>query len=353
MKKISAIICELNPLHDGHRYVFNAAKTNSDVLVAVMSGNFVQRGETAVYHKYKRAEMALSAGANIVVELPFPFSSSSAEYVARAGVTIAEGIGADTLYFGSESGDIDALKKCAKVLASDEYRNAMTVGRSAKLRADAIKTLAPDLPESLLSSPNDILGAEYCRFATINTVPVKRISTDSASIIRKRELQNSDTDMLDPKRLFELEFNHFRSLRSLIGGIAECGGGVAERLYKTAFESKNASEWIENVKTKQYTDARLRRAALYSLCSVTTNELSMPCSFTNLLGADSVGTAYLSSIRKSGNFPIITNNRDKRFLDNDSVLQYELSMFADSIYALCMRNADPALFIKTQPVICG
>ena len=84
MKRISAIICELNPLHEGHKHIFSAAKEKSDVLIAVMSGNFVQRGETAVYDKYKRARSVLSAGADLVLELPFPYSASSAEFFARA-----------------------------------------------------------------------------------------------------------------------------------------------------------------------------------------------------------------------------------------------------------------------------
>lgn len=351
MKRISAVICELNPLHDGHRYVFFKAKEESDVLIAVMSGNFVQRGESAVYDKYKRASAALSAGADLVLELPFPFSASSAEFFAKAGVRIAEKAGADTLVFGSECGDIEALKRAGEVLDSSEYREAMKVGRSAHLRSEALKRLAPDLPESLLNSPNDILGAEYCRRAGIRTVAVQRISTESASLIRRRELSSGNTDMLDPARLLELEYIHFRTQREKRQGIAECSGGLWERLQNCARTSPDSYSWFESIKTKQYTNARLRRAALFSLVGLTAEEMAMEVLFTKVLGANAVGRDYLSALKKASDFPVITNASDKRNLDKDTSRQYELSEFADSIYALCMGCVDPGVFAKGRPVI--
>lgn len=351
MKRISAVICELNPLHEGHKYILSVAKEKSDILIAVMSGNFVQRGETAVYDKYKRARSALSAGADLVIELPFPYSASSAEFFAKAGVRIAECVGVNTLYFGSECGDINALRSAGKILSSKEYKDAMTVGRSAALRSEILKKLAPHLPDSLLSSPNDILGCEYCRNATADTVAVKRISTDSASAIREANIGKDGSDMLDPRVLFDLEYKHFRTSRKSEAIYAECTGGVYERLYNKAFETSSFKNWIEDVKTKQYTNSRLRRAALFALCSVTPKELCAPVLFTRVLGANAKGRQYLNSIRKGCDFPILTNASDKRNLSDEVLLQVELSEYADSIYALCAGAKDPAVFIKTPPVM--
>lgn len=351
MKRISAIICELNPLHEGHKHIFSAAKEKSDVLIAVMSGNFVQRGETAVYDKYKRARSVLSAGADLVLELPFPYSASSAEFFARAGVRVAESVGADSLYFGSESGDTEALRRAGKVLSSREYRDAMTVGRSAALRSEILKELAPDLPESLLFSPNDILACEYCRNATIETVAVKRISSDSASAIRAENIGKEGSDMLDPRVLFKLEYEHFRTMRKADFVFAECTGGVFERLYNIAYTASSYTEWLEAVKTKQYTNSRLRRAALFALCSVKPEELRSPVGFTRVLGANKRGREYLNSIRKSCDFPVLTNSSDKRILSDDILAQVNLSEYADSIYALCSGEIDPAIFLKTPPVM--
>ncbi len=351
MKRISAVICELNPLHDGHRYVFSKAKEESDVLIAVMSGNFVQRGENAVYHKYKRAGAALLAGADIVFELPFPFSASSAEFFARAGVEVAEGVGAQCLYFGSECGDIEALKAAGRALDSDEYREGMKVGRSAILRSDLLKKLCPDVPQSVFDSANDILGAEYCRRASIDTVAVKRISTDSASKIREECLGKEGCDMVDPAKLRELEFAALRSKRSYSDDFAECRGGVGERLYNTAFLAKCASEWSEMIKTKQYTNSRLARAALFSLCGVMQDELSESVLYTRLLAANSVGREYLSYLRKNCNISIITNTSEKKYLSETALKQFMCGEFADSIYAYLMGNTDPFFFSKEHPVI--
>ena len=350
MKRISAVICELNPLHDGHRYVFSRAREKSDILIAVMSGNFVQRGESAVYDKYRRAEATLGAGADIVLELPFPYSSSSAEFFAAAGVRIAEKAGADALYFGSECGDIAALRKAGAVLSGEEYKEAMTVGRSAALRSQALRSLCPELPSSLFESPNDILGAEYCRRASIETVAVKRISTESASAIRKRCI-GSGSDMLDPARLLQLEYCRFRTLREPVSGIAECGGGVFERLYNTALQHAGAEEWFNAVRTKQYTDSRLRRAALFALCSVRSEEMKEDVLFTNLLAAGERGREYLSALKKESDFPIIANHSEKKYLEEGARRQVALADFADNIYALCEERDDPSYYIRRPPVI--
>ena len=351
MKRISAVICELNPLHDGHRYVFSKARENSDLLIAVMSGNFVQRGENAVYHKYIRARSALSAGADIVLELPFPFSASSAEFFAKAGVDIAERVGADCLYFGSECGDIEALRAAGRALDSDEYREGMRVGQSARLRSELLKGLCPDVPESIFDSANDILGAEYCRRATIDTVAVKRISTDSASKIRAKSLGRDGCDMIDPERLRELEYAYFRTKREFSEDFAECGGGVGERLYNTAFMAKNAKEWSELIKTKQYTNSRLARASLFALCSVHPEFLLEDVHYTRLLGVNSRGREHLAYLRKNGALPVITNTAEKKTLCDKALMQYELGEFVDSIYAYLSGDTDPGFFLKEHPVI--
>lgn len=122
MNKISAIICELNPLHEGHIYLFQRAKENAQCLIAIMSGNFVQRGECAVFDKYTRAASAVNAGADLVLELPFPWCSGSAAFFARAGVHIAESVGCTHLYFGSETGDLHALQLVAETLNTREFQ---------------------------------------------------------------------------------------------------------------------------------------------------------------------------------------------------------------------------------------
>ena len=113
--KITGIICEYDPFHNGHAYLLRQARANSDVVVCVMGGNFTQRGSMAMADKYTRAEAALRGGADLVLELPYPFCSASAEYFASAGVDILSSIGAERICFGSERGDVQELMRVAEL----------------------------------------------------------------------------------------------------------------------------------------------------------------------------------------------------------------------------------------------
>ena len=138
---VTAIVCELNPLHNGHMHVMKAAE--GDAVVLVMSGNFTQRALSAAFHKYARAEAAVRSGADLVVELPFPYCSSGGEFFARAGVSIAERIGADRLMFGSSCARPRAsFRIFARTLSSEEYRRLFseTEKRDPALGAAAIRS---------------------------------------------------------------------------------------------------------------------------------------------------------------------------------------------------------------------
>ena len=124
--KIAAIICELNPLHQGHQALFSHAKSRCEGLVCVLSGNYVQRGEPAILDKWARTRLALASGADLVLELPLPWAMAGAERFAAGGVALANGLGnVDTLFFGSEEGDAPQLKELAEVLLSPGFSRAL------------------------------------------------------------------------------------------------------------------------------------------------------------------------------------------------------------------------------------
>ena len=133
--KISAIICELNPLHSGHQALFAHAKARFGGLVCVLSGNFVQRGEPALLDKWARTRLALESGADLVLELPLPWALAGAERFAAGGVALARALGCvDTLLFGSEEGDIQPLWQLAEALLSPAFPQALQqVGRHPPL----------------------------------------------------------------------------------------------------------------------------------------------------------------------------------------------------------------------------
>ena len=129
--KISAIICEYNPFHYGHKFHIEKTRQNgADAIVAIMSGDVVQRGDVAITDKYKRAKIALQNGADIVAELPCPFSCAGAQSFAKAGVFIAKALGADTLSFGSEYGDTEVLKKCIEAVDEKKLPEGLKSGLS-------------------------------------------------------------------------------------------------------------------------------------------------------------------------------------------------------------------------------
>ena len=174
--KTVGIIAEYNPFHNGHAYQIAEAKriTGADYAVVVMSGDFVQRGTPAVWDKYTRTRAALLGGADLVFELPVIYATASAEYFAEGGVALLTALGVDTLCFGSECGDINALMAIAKLFTheSPEFKDALTqslregksypVAREDAYRAHCVAHQLP-IQEDILSNPNNLLGIEYCK----------------------------------------------------------------------------------------------------------------------------------------------------------------------------------------------
>ena len=173
--KTVGIIAEYNPFHNGHAYHIRKAKelTHADYCVVVMSGDFVQRGAPAIMDKYLRAESALLNGADLVLELPVCYSISSAEHFARSSVALLDKLGVvDTLCFGSECGDIRVLTEFAQALTDESPVFKKTLDREIRIghtypqaRNTALEISAPHLTSyiNVLTSPNNILGIEYCK----------------------------------------------------------------------------------------------------------------------------------------------------------------------------------------------
>ena len=169
--RVTGIICEFNPFHDGHKYLIEQAKelTGSDYTVCLMSGDFVQRGEPAALDKYTRTKQALEGGADLVLELPVRYALSSAGDFAAGGVCALSALGFVTdLCFGSEWGEIRLFEKTAQVLHQDQdaladaIRKKQKTGVSFAAAREQVLSQQYDLSPSLLSQPNNTLGVEYC-----------------------------------------------------------------------------------------------------------------------------------------------------------------------------------------------
>jgi len=305
---VTAIICEYNPFHFGHAYQIKMAReiTHADFIVVVMSGNFVQRGEPAIVNKWTRAEMALFGGADLVLELPVPFATSSAAYFAHGAIQLLNATGVvDYLCFGSELGSIETLQEIAKILLDEtpsfklSLKENLATGLSyPTARANAL----PAAYREIVNAPNNILGIEYIKAllalnSKIKPVTIKRIGAgynemtlstvvSSAtsirnSILESNALQSISTHVSEatyallmreisvgrgpvfPRAMFESLRYQIRSTKNALlanyPGITE---GLEARMRKAFAQANSYEDAIDTVVTKRYPRTRIARSLL-------------------------------------------------------------------------------------------
>ena len=362
------IICEYNPLHAGHAHQLQSVR-EAKTVVCLMSGNFTQRGEAAVLPPVSRAAMALAAGADLVLELPFPFAAGSARYFATAGVRALAALGCDTLCFGSESADK------AAILSAAERLNAADLAENAAQRspetgdAAAHFALLGDSPAS-----NDILGIEYTRAILDEQLPMdifpilregagyRELALDSAypsaTALRAHLARGEDVlsflppvvgdiwqkavakhgGVADISRLGTAMLALLRA-GTLSPDIADCGGGLLSHLANAAVRATDYASLCREAATKRYTDGRIRRALLYLLAGVLREDLCAPPAYLRLLAANERGREYLSKTRKTRTVPVVTKPADIAALGECAARQRELTAVSDGLYALCFAQA--------------
>lgn len=287
--KTSIIISEFNPLHYGHKRLIDFAKTISDKVVCVMSGNFVQRGMPAVANKYKRAAHAILAGADLVVELPCVYATASAEDFAGGGVQIANALDADFLVFGSECGEIAPLARSAELLDDAKVNEHI---RSELQRGIAYpKAVAKAIGTDVLEKPNNTLAVEYLRAlkrTNSQITPVTLLREDnyngapkqfaSSTALRAdttlREKYTFDFVRQDIDDTVEQKYCEFatRFLATVSKEYLENVAGVFEGLHNRIFSANKTQgfeKMMSEIKTKRYTRANLNRIVLHSVLGIT------------------------------------------------------------------------------------
>ena len=389
MSKILGIISEYNPLHNGHTYHIEQSKKelDPDYTVAVISGNFVQRGEPAIVDKWARAEMALRSGVDLVIELPLVYSISSAENFAQGAIKIFDSLKQDTtISFGSESGDISVLENIANVLMIEppEYKSILKheldKGLSfPKARENAVLMYLNDIRKyaNVLSKPNNILGIEYIKAikylkSKLNYITIRRFGTEYNSNITSkniasataiREMLNTGNSFREfvPKSSYSVMANRLKygqyipslksfekeiiyKLRTLsladLADIQDITEGLENKLKKAVNSCNTLDELLECIKSKRYTETRINRILLYALFDITKNAIEYSYKhkpYIRILGMNDNGKELLTMIRRENkNLPIITSV--KRFQDSNSNKFYkyllEQDILATNIYTL-------------------
>lgn len=385
--KISAVISEFNPFHKGHKYLIDKIKNNGAThIVAVMSGNFVQRGESAVFSKWDRAKTALINGVDLVVENPLVYATASAQRFSYGGVNVIKGLGCvNELAFGSECGDIEKLTKVAECILSDQYNEPLQKYLKSGIsfpqaRQLAIGEMFTEEYADILSRPNNILACEYISESKkanldIDFYTVSRIGTEhdsltenngfySASNLRKilKDNEKSDDEIFESVRdnckvydFTKLETSILVKLRSFTQNdflkLPDVSEGMENRLYNAAQKALTLEDFYSLVKTKRYTHSRIRRICLSSLLDISKHDVERPVPYVRVLGFNEKGKDILRLARDSAELPIIMKYSDIKDLDENAKRVFEIESKATDIFELATDKKNICGTEKTANII--
>lgn len=382
--KIVGLITEYNPFHAGHLYHMQQARelTGADYCVVLMSGSFVQRGEPAIFDKYRRTKAALLAGADLVLEMPVAFSTASAHEFAAYGVALLSAIGVDAVVFGSECGQIEFLKQAASALnhESAEFQERLRKGLKAGLTYPQARAKALEMEDtwaSVLSSPNNILGIEYLRAAEDLHSPMEFYTISrkgsgyhedtladanfpSASAIRGiiRNSLSKDKDLLDilashlpavthpaytgAVPVFVDDFSELLNAAVLqmqaTFSIADLSPELAARLAKPPYFPLSFEERIQALKTRQLTYTRVSRALLHLVLGMREEDISRwkdegYALYARILGFRRQSSPLLSCLHKKSSIPLITKMADAaQNLSPSALALLEQEVYASHLY---------------------
>lgn len=382
--KICGIVAEYNPFHNGHAHHIIKTKEllgDNTTIVCIMSGNYVQRGDLAIYEKYDRAKAAVKSGADLILELPLAACLSSAEGFAFGSVELLDKLGCIThISFGSEHGDINDILKASNMAddknVKQELQQNLKLGLSyAAAMQKATQKIYPDIYE-LFSSPNNTLGVSYCSAlnklkSNIEPVTITRkgaghdtddtsYNMPSASFLRKLTSQNSylECEQFMPKESF-YEFSKAmqnktapvkieRLNTALLAHLRRfsvdelnlyCGGadGLSNRLFEAIRTQTDFYSICEYAQTKRYPLARIRRAILRTWLDLPCN-MPVTANYVKVLAMSGKGREVLKIMKKNCALPIITKPVAANKLDENIKFVLNKDILADDLYYLAMLD---------------
>lgn len=380
--KVSGIICEYNPFHNGHQYHIKKTRENGAThIVAVMSGNFVQRGDVALIDKFERAAAAVKSGVDLVIELPVAYSLSGAEGFARGAMYILNSMGCvDELSFGSECGDINKLVAAAqasvKCADSSELRTLLESGYSYPTAMHALaERMYGKQVGDVFGWPNNVLAIEYIKAISylnskMTPFTLKRLNAGhdqpgvicnfaSASFIRQNITDNSYSDLVPPlmnevlnnavnngkiASLANLERAIIYKMRNMtpaeIKNVPDVAQGLEHRIYD-ARTASSVSGMMEMIKTKRYTMSRIRRILMNALIGITKDDLTTPPVYGRILAVNERGTDILAAAKTKSRIPIATSLARLSEINAVARRTAELEAHSGDIYAMAMNNIQP------------
>ena len=405
--KILGLITEYNPFHNGHLYHLNMSKniTGATHTIAIMSGNFVQRGEPAIAHKWERAKMAVKSGVDLVIELPTLYACSTAEIFAHGAISLLNNLKAvNCVSFGSEAGDLNLLSKIADILVDPpsqfsmilkDYVNSgftFPIARSKAIikyleKTEHYKTDKLILIDDTIKNPNNILGIEYLKAIkrldspiipiTISRKPAyysnKKILTDSvasATAIRNHILNNrplSDIDHVIPNSTFDILSSNIdagfapisnmnfekpiltilrRGCTDDLKNVFDVSEGLENKIFRCSIKVNTLPELFDCIKSKRYTLTRLQRILTHVLLNIDKNDIFYSNKkggprYARILAFNTKGREILRTLKNSSSIPIISNLKHYRPQDEAARKMLDIDIRATNIYSLAFKNKIP------------
>lgn len=382
--KVAGIIAEYNPFHKGHELLIRRARENGAThIVVVMSGNYVQRGEPAMFSQSARVRAALECGADLVLQLPVVYAVSGAQKFARAGVRILDALGCvDELVFGSECGDADIIVSAARAVYSEKVQeligSEMEKGITfAVARENALRSISEEYAD-IIRTPNNILGVEYAAAIDETGSRMKPVTfrregaghgesdeTDgiaSASHIRNLIVQGKEWKKFVPDAAAEIFENEIAEKKAIVNydkfetavlfklrttnsvslGLApDVSEGIENRILAASEISSSLEELYSNAKTKRYTHARIRRIVLCHLLGITAEDCGMDAPYIRLLGLNSRGAELMKAAKTSAKLPVISKTADISQADEAAKRIFEIECKSSDVYSILHEKALP------------
>lgn len=338
--RILGLIVEYNPFHQGHLHHINQAKAivKPDLTVAIMSGNFVQRGEPAIISKFDRANIAVNHGCDLVVELPLVCAVQSANHFAQGAIRLLNEMQVTDIVFGSESGDIEMFKDIATNLQdSDEYHDLVKeLLKTGISYSDACNQALQKLDMPSIASPNDLLGLAYTKevvnnYPHINLHCIKRSNSyhektiapiPSATSLRLGLYEKKDLEkiLISPEHfcldLFYLEnlfpllkYNLITRSPAKLAQIHLVDEGIENLMRKNIMACHSMHDFVNTLTSKRYSRSRIQRTIIHILLNNTRKDVSaaLKLDYLRILKANSSGFSYLKKLRELTSYRIITN----------------------------------------------
>lgn len=389
--KNCACIAEYNPLHNGHLKLISHIKDTlkAQTLTVILSGDFCERGENAVMDKYTRAKHAICAGADIVIELPAVFAAANAEIFATGAMKIVKSLGyVDTLCFGVESGDAETYKKAAAAMLNETKEFKQVLKREletgvslAKAKFNAVKAInLPELDESLVSSPNNILALEYAKAAikldmNIELSPFLRENNHNDETLKKGVTSAQSIRLqlaagnkkklkkLVPKYVYDDLPEYPPDFRvpvvaalmtataKELAEITDCTEGLENRIKALLKDNPDYDSLLEKVTTKRYTKARVRRIFLANFLRIS-EDFVFKCLKSDLyikVLAVRENSPLLSEIKNRAKVPLLTRKSDYRALEKTALDCFLKDALANDLYNLVSRGKQNEYFTLIVP----